>query len=145
MSYCYEYPRPALTVDCAVLSKKDNLWHILLIERKAPPYKGFWALPGGFLDMTETLEECARRELYEETGLTDIMLEQVHTFSGLDRDPRGRTVSVLFYGIAYDESIRPIAGDDAQKAQWFPLTDLPHLAFDHQLVIDTLLKKTKLP
>jgi len=144
MSYCYEYPRPALTSDCAILTKKDEQWFILLIERGDVPYKGFWALPGGFLEMDETLEQCALRELYEETGLNDIHLQQVHTFSDLERDPRGRTVSVLFYGIADHNEIKPKAGDDAKNISWFPLNELPIMAFDHQLVIDVLLKKVDL-
>jgi 8-oxo-dGTP diphosphatase len=144
MKYCYEYPRPAVTADCAVITKKDNRWLILLIERKDLPYKGFWALPGGFLEMDETLEQCACRELLEETSISDVHLLQVHTFSDLERDPRGRTVSVLFYGYADYAETKPKAGDDAKNVSWFPLDELPHLAFDHQLVIDTLLKKIEL-
>jgi 8-oxo-dGTP diphosphatase len=144
MKYSYEYPRPAVTGDSAVLTKKDNRWLILLIERKDVPYKGFWALPGGFLEMNETLEQCAQRELMEETSLKDIHLQQVHTFSDLERDPRGRTISVLFYGFADYDEVKPEAGDDAKNTQWFPLDELPHLAFDHQLVIDILLKKIEL-
>src|SRR5271157_1822869 len=144
MNYSYEFPRPAVTADCAIFTKKNNSWYILLIERKNMPFKGFWALPGGFLEMDETLEQCAQRELFEETGLRDIHLKQVHAFSDLERDPRGRTVTVLFYGFADYSEVKPKAGDDAKNINWFPLDELPHLAFDHQLIIDTVLKKIEL-
>ena len=94
--------------------------------------------------MDETLEQCAGRELQEETGLTDIHLTQVQAFSGLDRDPRGRTISILFSGFADYNEVQPRAGDDAKNVRWFPIGDLPHLAFDHQLIIDLVLKKTDL-
>ena len=142
--YCYQYPRPAVTTDCLIFSRKNNTWHLLLIERAGVPYKGFWALPGGFLEMDETLEQCAHRELQEETGLTDIKLEQWRAFSDPDRDPRGRTISVVFYGFADADDRKMKAGDDARKAKWFPVNDLPHLAFDHQTVIRMALDSISL-
>ena len=140
MSYTYKYPRPAVTVDMAVFRETGNTTELLLIQRKHDPYAGRWALPGGFVDMDETVEEAAARELYEETNLKDIPLEQFHVFSKVDRDPRGRTISVIFTGILKGEQeVR--AKDDAQEARWFPLDKLPPLAFDHDEIVEMIKKK----
>lgn len=134
MSYTYKYPRPALTVDAMVFRKNAEGWQILLIKRKNEPFKDKWALPGGFTDMDETLEEAVSRELKEETGLDNIPLKQYRAFSEPDRDPRGRTVSVVFY--AFVEGENEVKGDDdATEAQWHNLNQLPKLAFDHQQII----------
>ena len=134
MSYTYKYPRPALTVDAMVFRKNAEGWQILLIKRKNEPFKDKWALPGGFVDMDETLEEAVSRELQEETGLDNIPLKQYRAFSDPDRDPRGRTVSVAFY--AFVEGENEVKGDDdATEAQWHNLNQLPKLAFDHQQII----------
>jgi 8-oxo-dGTP diphosphatase len=130
--YTYQYPRPAVTVDAILISKKNT---VLLIERGREPYKGCWALPGGFIEMDESLETACHRELEEETGLKVGLLTQFKAFGGVNRDPRHRTISVVFYSFQDDEAI-PKAGDDAAKAQWFPLSQLPELAFDHQLVLE---------
>jgi len=130
--YTYQYPRPALTVDAIVISP---LKLVLLIERGREPFKGKWALPGGFINMDETLEIACRRELEEETGLRVGELKQFRTFDAVDRDPRHRTISVLFYSFLEEELV-PLAGDDAAKAQWFSLNHLPELAFDHQQIIE---------
>lgn len=127
--YSYPYPRPAVTTDCVVFGRRGDAWHLLLVERRHAPYQHHWALPGGFLDMDETVEECARRELMEETGLTVGELVQVGAFSEPGRDPRGRTVTIAFYALT---EVRPVVGgDDARRAEWFPLDALPPLAFDH--------------
>lgn len=140
MSYTYKYPRPALTVDMAVLRKTGEDYELLLIRRKHDPFAGKWALPGGFVDMDETVEEAAARELYEETNLKNIALEQFHVFSKVDRDPRGRTVSVVFIGaLTGEQKIK--AKDDAQEARWFPLNHLPPLAFDHDDVVEKIKEK----
>ena len=141
MSYTYDYPRPAVTADIVVLKKNAEGYSVLLIERKHPPFAGSWALPGGFLNMDETLEEAALRELAEETGITGITLEQFHTFSKVNRDPRHRTITTVFIGFADESTPVPLAGDDAAKAQWFDIRALPPLAFDHGLVIDMLKSK----
>lgn len=137
--YCYDYPRPALTVDAAVFRRIDGRWRILLIRRARDPFAGTWALPGGFVDMDETLARAAARELEEETGLTGVALEQLHTFGDPGRDPRGRTVSVVHVGIAGDADTTGAnavhAADDAAEAEWHPIDDLPSLAFDHDAVI----------
>lgn len=130
--YSYTYPRPSVTVDAILISRQHS---VLLIERGRDPFKGKWALPGGFLDMDESLETACRRELEEETGLRVGEMKQFKAYGAVDRDPRGRTISVIFYTFQEEESI-PQAGDDAAKAQWFPLSQLPELAFDHQQIIN---------
>lgn len=135
MPYCYEYPRPALSVDAIVLRKLPDRVDILLIQRDKPPYEGYWALPGGFVDMNENLPEAAARELVEETGIRGIDLQQLHTFGTPGRDPRGRTVSVVYMGWLKDSDIYGRAGDDARAVAWFPLDELPPLAFDHHEII----------
>ena len=141
MAYTYDYPRPAVTADIVVLKKNDESYSVLLIERKHDPFAGSWALPGGFLNMDETLEEAALRELQEETGITGVALQQFHTFSKVNRDPRHRTITTVFIGFANQNTPLPQAGDDAAKAQWFNLETLPPLAFDHGLVMEMLKSK----
>lgn len=143
MKYCYDYPRPALTSDIVVFSYNKSRLLVLLIERKYMPFKGRWALPGGFVDMEETAEECAYRELNEETGLEIRNLSQLVTASTLGRDPRGRTVSVFFYGFINFDIANIKAGDDAKNAQWFQADKPPSLAFDHNEIILIALKRLK--
>ena len=129
MPYTYKYPRPAVTADCIVITKETEP-KVLLIQRGNEPYKGCWAFPGGFMDMDETTEQCAIRELEEETELVVSHVQQVGAYSKVDRDPRGRTITVAYLAII--DSPVPIKGqDDAASAQWFPLSTLPPLAFDH--------------
>lgn len=130
MSYTYKYPRPAVTTDCVVFTQEEEP-KVLLIQRGNEPYKGCWAFPGGFMNMEETAEECAVRELKEETGLTVNQIQQIGAYSKVDRDPRGRTVSIAYLAIV--DAPTAVSGmDDAAKAAWFPLSSLPDLAFDHQ-------------
>lgn len=130
MSYTYKYPRPAVTTDCVVFTKEKEP-KVLLIQRGNEPYKGCWAFPGGFMNMEETAEECAVRELKEETGLTVNQIQQIGAYSKVDRDPRGRTISIAYLAIV--DAPTAVSGmDDAAKAAWFPLSSLPDLAFDHQ-------------
>lgn len=135
MSYTYTFPRPAVTVDIIIFRLSDNNPEVLLIKRGNDPYKGHWALPGGFVDKDEPLETAAARELKEETGLTGILLTQMHTFGNPGRDPRGHTVSVVYVGYLTDESTAR-AGDDAAAAEWFKTDELPDLAFDHDVVVE---------
>lgn len=130
--YTYQYPRPAVTVDAILISKQKT---VLLIERGREPFIGKWALPGGFIEMDEELETACRRELEEETGLRVGELKQFRAFGGVNRDPRHRTISVLFYSFQEEELV-PLAGDDAANARWFPLNQLPELAFDHQRILE---------
>lgn len=130
MSYTYKYPRPAVTTDCVVFTKEEEP-KVLLIQRGNEPYKGCWAFPGGFMNMEETAEECAVRELKEETGLTVKQIQQIGAYSKVNRDPRGRTISIAYLAIV--DAPTAVSGmDDAAKAAWFPLSSLPNLAFDHQ-------------
>lgn len=141
MAYTYDYPRPMVTVDAVVLRKTGTNTEVLLIKRGHYPYEGMWALPGGFVDMEETLEEAVGRELQEETGLTGIMLKQLHAFSDIHRDPRGRNISIIFWGIASADNSSVEGGDDAIDARWFAIDQLPELAFDHSKVIEMAIKK----
>ncbi|NOT16673.1 MAG: NUDIX hydrolase [Sulfuriferula sp.] len=133
--YCYEYPHPALTTDIILFTLRHDVLSILLIRRRAQPFQGSWALPGGFVDMDECLEDCALRELAEETGITGVYLEQLYTFGKPNRDPRERVISVAYYALAAYDQLAPVAGSDAAEVAWFALDDLPPLAFDHADVI----------
>ena len=130
--FTYSYPRPAVTVDTILVSLQNS---VLLIERGRDPFKGKWALPGGFIDKDEELEIACRRELEEETGLRVGELKQFRAYGGVNRDPRHRTISVLFYAFT-DKELAACAGDDAANAKWFPFDQLPELAFDHRLILD---------
>lgn len=133
MAYTYEYPRPAVTADCVVIAK-ENEPKVLLIQRGNEPFKGYWAFPGGFMNMDETTEQCAVRELEEETGLKVTEIKQIGAYSKVDRDPRGRTITVAYLAII--DKVENVKGlDDAAKAQWFPISDLPKLAFDHEEIM----------
>ena len=141
MIYTYQYPRAALTVDCVVFGFDGLGLEVLLIRRGLPPFRGRWALPGGFVRLDETLEEAARRELEEETGLRGVFLEQLQTFGGVKRDPRERVVSVAYFAL-----VKPAAvtGDtDAAEAKWFSVSDLPSLAFDHADILAAALTRLR--
>jgi len=135
VTFTYEYPRAALAVDCVVFGVDEGDLKVLLIQRKLPPFQHAWALPGGFVRMDETLDEAARRELEEEAGVTDVYLEQLYSFSALERDPRERVVTVAYYALAKLGDHRIRAATDAMGVGWFGLDDLPRLAFDHQDVV----------
>ncbi|HWU86978.1 MAG TPA: NUDIX domain-containing protein [Kofleriaceae bacterium] len=135
MTYSYEYPRAALTVDCVVFGLDEQDLKVLLIQRRLQPFQHAWALPGGFVRVDETLDGAARRELAEEAGVTDVYLEQLYTFGALDRDPRERVVTVAYYALAKLSDHRIRAATDAMGVGWFSLDDLPKLAFDHAGVV----------
>ena len=141
-AYTYDYPRPAVTADISVL-RLDEVPEILLIQRLDPPFKDMWALPGGFMEMEETLEETARRELMEETSIRAGELIRFDTYDKPGRDPRGRTITQVFVMIWKEEMGRPKAGSDAANLQWFGLNDLPELAFDHQQIVNDVLRMIK--
>jgi 8-oxo-dGTP diphosphatase len=143
--HTYEYPRPALTVDCVVfaLDLEEGDLKVLLIERDLEPYAGRWALPGGHVHQDESLEDAARRELQEETGISRVFLEQLYTFGDPDRDPRGHVVTVANYALVQltDHIVR--ADTDARDAAWFAVADLPSLAFDHDRILAAALERLK--
>ncbi len=132
--YVYEWPRPMVTADAAVFTFLDGRPHLLLIRRKIDPYKGRWALPGGFVEIEEDLPDAVARELAEETGLTGVRLEQLRAFGRPGRDPRGRTITIAYFGIIEKGWDRIQAADDAERAQWFDIEDLPAMAFDHDAI-----------
>lgn len=143
MPFTYEFPRPALTVDCTVFGFDGAGLQVLLIRRGIEPFRGTWALPGGFVRMEEDLEDAARRELEEETSLREVFLEQLQTFGTPGRDPRGRVVSVAFYALVRPDQ-HPAKGDtDASEAAWFPAEDLPPLAFDHAEILACALERLR--
>jgi 8-oxo-dGTP diphosphatase len=141
MSYTYQYPRAALTVDCVVFGFDEEELKVLLIERGLEPFKGKWALPGGFVRVDETLDDAARRELEEEAGLKNVFLEQPYTFGALHRDPRERVVSVAYYALVKLAAHATKAATDAADARWFPLSKIPKLAFDHAEILATALAR----
>ena len=135
MPYTYQYPRAALTVDCVLFGKSEAGLSILLIRRKHPPFEGRWALPGGFVELDETLEHAARRELEEETGVKLARVEPLGAFDAVDRDPRERVISFAFTATVAIADHAASGSDDAEEARWLPLERLPELAFDHARVI----------
>ncbi len=141
MAHIYEHPRAALTVDCVVFGFDGGELQILLIRRGLEPFRHHWALPGGFVRVEEALEDAARRELEEETGLRDVFLEQLYTFGSVKRDPRERVVSVAWFALVKPSALT--AATDAAEAKWFPVSKLPPLAFDHAEILDTALKRLR--
>jgi 8-oxo-dGTP diphosphatase len=144
MAYTYEYPRPSLTVDCVIfgLGKSSRL-KVLLIKRGHDPYIGTWALPGGFVDMNEPLEEAALRELKEETGVSDVFIEQLYTIGTPNRDPRGRVVTVVYFALINLEEHKIVADSDAQDVRWFSIDTLPTLAFDHADIMAMAIQRLR--
>ena len=139
MAYTYKYPRPAVTADCVVMTREAEP-KVLLIQRGEEPFKGAWAFPGGFMNMEETTELCAIRELEEETGLHLSDVHQIGAYSKVDRDPRGRTITVAYLAII-DEPVAVTGQDDAAKAKWWPVDALPSLAFDHNEIMSGAVKR----
>ncbi|MDF1755292.1 MAG: NUDIX domain-containing protein [Verrucomicrobiales bacterium] len=143
MSYTYKYPRPALTVDTVVfgLDVDNNKWLVLLVERGGEPFKGKWAIPGGFVNVGESVDDAALRELEEECGVKKVFIEQLYTFGAPDRDPREHVVSVAYLVLVNIKDQQIIAGSDASRAEWFPVKSLPKLAFDHQKILAMAKKR----
>jgi 8-oxo-dGTP diphosphatase len=144
MAYTYEFPRPSLTVDCIIFGLDDSgKLKVLLIQRGHDPYKGQWALPGGFVDMNEPLESAALRELKEETGVSDVFIEQLYTFGTPGRDPRGRVVTVAYYALINLAEHQIGAETDAQDVKWFSIDTLPTLAFDHAEIMHMAINRLR--
>jgi 8-oxo-dGTP diphosphatase len=141
--YVYDWPRPMVTVDAAVFALVEGKAKLLLIQRKHEPYKDYWALPGGFVEMDENLPEAAARELAEETGLKNIPLEQLHTFGKPGRDPRGRTITIVYFGIAGKDWQQIEVADDAAQVQWFDTDNLPRMAFDHDEIVRYAIERLR--
>ena len=139
--YCYKYPRPSVTADCVIFGFDGVAIKVLLIQRGIEPFKGKWAFPGGFMKLDETAEECAKRELEEETGLKNVSVEQFYTFSEVNRDPRERIITVAHYALVKLSEVR--GGDDAASAKWFALNEVPCLAFDHDRILRMALSRLK--
>lgn len=141
--YIYEYPRPAVTVDCIIFGFDKEQIKVLLTKRGIEPYMGKWAFPGGFINMDETADNCARRKLSEEAGLKDIFLEQLYTFSDLERDPRYRVISIAYYALVRSTDYILEAGLDIEQVQWFSLDEIPELAFDHNQILAVAIERLK--
>src|SRR3989475_10707435 len=143
MSFSYKYPRAALTVDCVVFGFDEGALKVLLIQRALEPFKGKWALPGGFVRVDETLDEAAWRELAEEAGVKKVFLEQLYTFGAVERDPRERVVSVAYYALVKLSEHEAKAATDAANARWFAVSRVPRLAFDHAEILPMALARLK--
>lgn len=144
--FCYEFPRPAVTVDIILFSFHDNDLKVLLIQRKHEPFKGAWALPGGFVEMDEDLDDAALRELAEETNVADVYLEQLYTFGEPDRDPRTRVITVAYFALlSADQAARTQiqSHSDANDARWWSMYQLPELAFDHERILQYALQRLR--
>lgn len=139
--YSYRYPRPAVTADCVIFGFDGVSIKILLIQRGIEPFKGKWAFPGGFMKIDETAEECAKRELEEETGLKNAVVEQFYTFSDVNRDPRERVITVAHYALVRLSEVK--GGDDAASARWFSMNEIPSLAFDHDRILRMAVNRLK--
>ena len=137
--YSYKYPHPSVTTDCVIFGFDGGKLKVLLVERGLEPYKGRWAFPGGFVKMDESCEEGALRELEEETALKGTYVQQFHTYSDPNRDPRERVITVAFFALVRIQEVE--AGDDANKAQWFAIDEVPQLAFDHDVILRDALKR----
>ena len=140
-NFCYKYPHPALTADCVIFGFDGMAIKVLLIQRGIEPFKGKWAFPGGFMKIDETAEECAKRELEEETGLKNTAVEQFHTFSDVNRDPRERVITVAHYALVRLSEVK--GGDDAASARWFSMNEVPSLAFDHDRILRMAVNRLK--
>jgi len=138
-----DYPRPSVTVDVIIFTLREDDLQVLLIKRGHPPFEGMWAIPGGFVDIVESLEDAALRELEEETGVRDVYLEQLYTFGDPGRDPRGRTITVAYFALVPADTVRLRAGDDAADVRWWSVYDLPPLAFDHAGILAYALQRLR--
>jgi 8-oxo-dGTP diphosphatase len=143
VKYQYEYPRPAITSDCVIFGFDGGELKLLLLEREKEPFKNKWALPGGFVHIDETIEECAKRILIEKAGIKNVFIEQLYTFSDVNRDPRERIISISYFALVNKHQYELIAGRDTLNAEWFHLSSLPELAFDHSKIVKTALQRLK--
>ncbi|HET91373.1 MAG TPA: NUDIX hydrolase [Chloroflexi bacterium] len=138
-----DYPRPSVTVDVIIFTWRNDELEVLLIKRKYPPFEGMWSIPGGFVEIDESLESAALRELKEETGVRDVYLEQLYTFGDVGRDPRGRVITVAYFALVPAPLIDPRAGSDAAQADWWSIYDPPPLAFDHARILAYAMQRLR--
>ncbi len=138
-----KYERPSVTVDVVMMSLRQRDLQVLLIKRRSWPYEGMWAIPGGFVNIDESLETAAKRELQEETGVQDVYLEQLYTFGDPGRDPRTRVITVVYFALLDSERLQVKAASDAADVGWFSVYDLPPLAFDHDRILDYTLNRLR--
>lgn len=139
--YCYKYPHPAVTTDCVIFGFDGSELNVLLVKRGGDPYCGWWAFPGGFIRMNESAEEGALRELREETNLVPEYIEQFHAYSSPDRDSRERVITIAYFALVKITEVK--GGDDAKEAEWFPIKKVPHLAFDHDMILRDALARLR--
>lgn len=138
-----KYEKPSVTVDVVIFSIIDKKLKVLLVKRNIEPFKDKWAIPGGFVRINESIDECAKRELEEETGVKDVYLEQLYTFGKIDRDPRGRVITVSYMALINSDRVELKATADVKEAKWFTIGDLPELGFDHKDIVDYALKRLR--
>lgn len=139
-----KYWHPAVTTDAVVFGFDGDKLNVLLIERGNQPYLGCWALPGGFIkEDDKSAEDSVYRELHEETNVDNLYLEEFKTFSNSQRDPRERVITIAYFALVVKNNYKIKGGDDARKAEWFPIDNLPELAFDHKEIIDEALEKLR--
>ena len=143
MDYTYNYPHFALTVDAVIFSKSDEGLDVLLIRRAHEPFKDRWAFAGGYVNIDEVIDNAVYRELEEETNISNVLLKRFDIFDAIDRDPRDRSVTVVYYGFFNGSKVLIKAGDDAKDAKWFPVNKLPELAFDHSAILKKLLEEVQ--
>lgn len=137
------HERPSVTVDVVILTMRKRRLEVLLVKRKHWPYEGLWAIPGGFVEIDESLEDAARRELEEETAVRDVYLEQLYTFGDPHRDPRTRVITVVYYALIRSDELHIVAGDDAAESAWYPISSLPSLAFDHEKILEYTMQRLR--
>lgn len=145
-TYCYDFPRPSVTVDIILFTFQAEELKVLLIRRQRPPFGQHWALPGGFVEIDEDLEAAALRELWEETNVSDIYLEQLYTFGAPDRDPRTRVITVAYFALLSAEQVQRLqlrSADDADDVRWWNVYDLPSLAFDHDRILQYAIQRLR--
>ncbi len=143
MSELDKYQKPSVTVDMVIFTIFNKELSVLLVKRSLNPFKGKWALPGGFVRIDESLNDAAIRELKEETGIADVYLEQLYSFGEVSRDPRGRVITISYMALVNSENINLSASTDASDAQWFSVSKIPALAFDHKEILDYALQRLK--
>ncbi|MFH1430994.1 MAG: NUDIX domain-containing protein [Nanoarchaeota archaeon] len=139
----HKFEKPSVTVDIVIFTIKNNDLKVLLVKRNLEPFKNMWAIPGGFVRISESLEQAAKRELKEETGVSDVYLEQLYSFGDVNRDPRGRVITISYFALLNSDEIKLRATTDVSEAKWFSVKEIPKLAFDHEEILNYAIKRLK--